>query len=433
MRPAPAVSAKAARRLASLDPRGSVFAEYTALANAHGAVNLGQGFPTLPVPAFITAAATKAVAQEGLMHQYTRSEGHVRLAKALSDYYVQSMGRTLNPLTEILTTVGASEAISSIMQAFLDPGDEVILFQPYYDCYPAAVTLAGGVPVVVSLRPQATTAPLTSHDWKLDTDEIRSKVKPGITKMILINNPHNPIGKVFTREELEAVAKIATEFDLLVLADEVYETLVYEDSVSPLIKFASLPGMYERTVTVGSVGKMFGVTGWKIGWALGSPEITRAIWLVHQFVPFAVATPLQEAAAACLDHAASSTYFADTVTEYAALRDRMMMHLKSVGLPPTLPHGGYFILADTSRVPDDTSAATLAEHPRRDYRVCNRLTIEAGVTAIPPSAFYDPNAGSLEVPGRLARFAFCKSEEMIDDAGGKLAKYFSSLETQSSF
>ncbi|TPX69743.1 hypothetical protein SpCBS45565_g02148 [Spizellomyces sp. 'palustris'] len=431
----PRISPKSAGRLDSLDQGGTVFAEFTALALVHKAVNLGQGFPTLPIPEFVTKAATDALTQNRLLHQYTRSEGHIRLAKALSAFYEDKLGRSLNPLTEIVTAVGACEAIYSTIQAFINPGDEVILMQPFYDSYPASVTLAGGIPVMVSLRPPSDRSSKTSDDWKLDFDEIRRAIKPGKTKMIIVNNPHNPVGKVFTREELEAIAQIATEYDLLVLADEVYETLVYTDSVAPLIKFASLPGMFERTITVGSVGKMFGVTGWKIGWAVGAPDIIRSIWMVHQYVPFSVVTPLQEATAVCLEEAAINGYFERTRAEYQQLRDKLHTMLSSVGLTPALPHGGYFILADTSSLPDPADLKVNADtkdvdtDPRRDYRICRFLTKEAGVTAIPPSAFYDPadKEGRDQIAGHLARFAFCKNEDMLEQAGDKLRAYFGDL------
>ncbi|KAI8591951.1 pyridoxal phosphate-dependent transferase [Geranomyces variabilis] len=415
-------SSKAAQRLATLDPSGTVFAEFTALANKHGAVNLGQGFPAIPVPKFITDAATTAVSGPGLLHQYTRSEGHVRLAKALSAYYADKLGRSLDPMSEILTCAGASEAIHCAMQAFINPGDEVIIMQPFYDCYEPSVRFAGGVPVFTSLRPPNDRPATTSRDWKFDIDEIRAKCRRGVTKMIVLNNPHNPIGKVFTRDELESVARLASEFDLFVLADEVYETLNFSEA--PFIKFATLPGMYDRTITVGSLGKMLGITGWKIGWVLAPPAITRAIWMIHQYVPFCVATPLQEAAAVCIEHVLtkSPTYFSDTARQYARLRDRLHAHLADVGLRPTLPDGGYFILADTSIVDVDATTATTGER-RRDYAVCRELTEHALVTAIPPSAFYDAQA-DLSAPGRLARFAFCKNEEMLDDAGAKLKAYF---------
>ncbi|KAI9104072.1 pyridoxal phosphate-dependent transferase [Phlyctochytrium arcticum] len=417
---------KTADRLSSLDPGGTVFAEFTALANKSNAVNLGQGFPTLPVPSFITDAAKDAVSGSGLMHQYTRSEGHVRLTNALSSYYTSSLGRTLNPLTEILTAVGACQAIFSTIQAFINPGDEVIIMQPFYDSYPASVALAGGVPRMVSLRPPVGQPASTADEWKLDVEEIRKAISPGKTKMIIVNNPHNPIGKVFRREELLAIADIAKEYDLLVLADEVYETLVFEDSVEQLIKFASLPGMFERTITVGSAGKMFGVTGWKIGWALGPPELIRAIWMVHQYVPFSVATPLQEATAVALEQAQTNGYFEETRATYQRLRDKLQKILVEAGLQPTLPHGGYFTLANTSGIQIPADAAEQQEK-RRDYVVCRYLTREAGITAIPPSAFYDPKDkdGRENVAGQLARFAFCKNDEMLEDAGSKLLAFTS--------
>ncbi|KAI8801065.1 pyridoxal phosphate-dependent transferase [Cladochytrium replicatum] len=439
---------QSAPRLLKLDPTGTVFSEFTKLAIKHSAVNLGQGFPTLPVPEFIREAAGRTALDSGLVHQYTRSEGHPKLVQVLSKFYSEKIGRSIDPLTEIVTTVGATEAIYSTIQAFVDRDDEVIMMQPFYDSYPASVALAGGKPVVVSLRPPKGHGPAggakTSHDWKLDLDELRAAVTPK-TKLIIVNNPHNPVGKVFTREELLGIAAIAEEFDLLVMADEVYETLVYSDSVSPFIKFASLPGMFERTITLGSVGKMFGVTGWKIGWVIAPAPIVRSVQMVHQFVPFSIATPLQEAVATALEQAIAGTFFEETRAAYEALRDRLFTMLSSVNLNPTLPHGGYFILADTSSVEDPAEVseeqlsalkADVSERElnrkdgRRDFRICRHLTTEAGVTAIPPSAFYDDSAKGAEVEkkevaGYLARFAFCKSADMIDRAGENLKHYFS--------
>ncbi|KAI8920725.1 pyridoxal phosphate-dependent transferase [Entophlyctis helioformis] len=415
------ISAKAASRLATLDPAGTVFAEYTALAIQHGAVNLGQGFPTLPVADFISKAAVKAASTNGLLHQYTRSEGHPKLVQALAAFYGPRLGRAIDPLTEIITTVGATEAIYSTIQAFVDPGDEVILMQPFYDSYPASITLAGGKPVIVSLRPTAAaaaaasgSAKVRSSDWKLDFAELRKAITPK-TKMIMINNPHNPLGKIFTREELETVARIATEHDLLVIADEVYETLAYSDSVSEFIKFASLPGMYERTITLGSIGKAFGITGWKIGWVIAPPELTRSVWLVHQFVPFAITTPLQEAVAESLTQASSpsSTYFADTAAEYEALRDLLYNGLAAVGFKPMNPDGGYFVIADVSQVRKERGITG-------DFS--RFLTTDVGVTSIPVSAFYSkPDQASV---AHLVRFAFCKDRKTIEAALERLNKYF---------
>ncbi|KAJ3415363.1 Kynurenine--oxoglutarate transaminase 3 [Chytridiales sp. JEL 0842] len=410
----------------TLDKSGTVFAEFTALAIQHGAVNLGQGFPTLPVPDFIRTAASEAITCYNPLHQYTRSEGHPRFVNALSKFYADKLGRVVNPMTEIVTTVGATEAIYSVIQAFVNPGDEVILMQPFYDSYPASITLAGGVPVIVNLKPPADTPAKTSDDWKLDLNELRAAIKKGKTKMIFVNNPHNPVGKVWTREELEGIAEIAKEFDLLVAADEVYETLVYSDSPTPMIKFASLPGMFERTITIGSIGKMFGVTGWKIGWCIAPEEIIRSIWMIHQFVPFSVVTPLQEAAAVSLEKAMESDFFLKTTAQYEHLRNKLRDLLAESNLAPTLPHGGYFIMADTERLESLLPPISEANpEKRRDYRVCRFLTKEVGVTAIPPSAFYErkPGAGG-DVPGKYARFAFCKGEDLLDKAQEQFKAYF---------
>ncbi|KAI8607911.1 pyridoxal phosphate-dependent transferase [Chytriomyces sp. MP71] len=421
------VSTKSAKRLDHLDKSGTVFAEMTGLAIKHNAVNLGQGFPTLPVPKFIRDAAANAVANECMTHQYTRSEGHPRLVQALSKFYADKIGRTLNPLTEIVTTVGATEAIYVTMQALLSPGDEVILMQPYYDSYPAAVRLSGGVPVVVDLAPPKGKAAVTSAEWKLDMEALRKAVT-GRTKAVFLNNPHNPVGKVWTREELMEVAKIAEEKDLVVIADEVYETLVFSDSPAPMIKFASLPNMFSRTITLGSIGKMFGVTGWKIGWCLGPADLIRSVWMIHQFSTFAVVTPLQEAAAASLEAACSpdAAFFAQTRATYEAHRDLLLRVLaERGGLTPTKPHGGYFVMADTSALEAFLPGAEESGETRRDFRACRFMTTEMGVTAIPPSAFYErvPGAGG-DVPGRHARFAFCKGKDLIEGAGERFEAFF---------
>ncbi|KAJ3316641.1 Kynurenine--oxoglutarate transaminase 3 [Blyttiomyces sp. JEL0837] len=425
--PAPAAKPISPKRLDTLDKSGTVFAEMTALAIKHQAVNLGQGFPTLPVPDFIRNAAAEAIKSVNPLHQYTRSEGHPRLVKALSAFYADKIGRTLDPMTEIVTTVGATEAIYSVIQAFVNPGDEVILMQPFYDSYPASITLAGGTPVIVNLAPPTNSPSRTSDDWKLDLEEVRRVVKRGKTKMIFVNNPHNPVGKVWSREELIGIGEIAKEFDLIVVADEVYETLVFTDSPSPMIKFASLPGMFERTITIGSIGKMFGVTGWKIGWCMAPEDIVRSIWMVHQFVPFSVVTPLQEAAASALEIAMKTNYFPETLSTYQSLRDTLFNLLQKNRLTPTLPHGGYFIMADTTSLTPLLPVAdtTQPNSHRRDYRVCRFLTTEVGVTAIPPSAFYERKVGAGgEVPGRFARFAFCKGRDLLEDAEGRFEKYF---------
>lgn len=240
------LSKYAAARLSKLDPRGTVFSEYTALSNEYKSINLGQGFPTLPVAPFILEAAKKAVSSTCMGHQYSRSEGNMKLTNSLAKFYSPKVGRELNPATEIMTTIGASEAIYSSIQSIVNPGDEVMIICPFYDSYPASVLLAGGIPVCVSLTSQGP----NSSDWKLDMEELSKKVSSK-TKILIINNPNNPLGKVWSRNELESLAAFAENNDLIVIADEVYETLVFGDSKEKMIKFASLPGMFKRTITVG--------------------------------------------------------------------------------------------------------------------------------------------------------------------------------------
>lgn len=335
---------------------------------------------------------------------------------ALASFYKPILSRDINPLTEIVTTVGATEAIYNTIRAFINPGDEVILMQPFYDAYPASVRLSGGIPVHVTLR-SATATPTKANDFQLDMSELRRKITPN-TKMIVVNNPHNPLGKVFARDELLEIASIAKEFNLLVLADEVYESLVYDDL--PFIKFASLPEMWERTISLGSAGKTFGVTGWKVGWCLGPPELIRPVSLLHQWTSFSVSTPLQEATAIALERAESENYFKETTALYSSLRDKLYNVLQKSGLNPILPSGGYFIMGNTKSV----HPASEYNHSRRDVNVCKYLTAAAGVCSIPTSSFYDTaDSKAIEEAGYWARFAFCKDAALIQEAGRRLLKW----------
>ncbi|HHY57841.1 MAG TPA: aminotransferase class I/II-fold pyridoxal phosphate-dependent enzyme [Chloroflexi bacterium] len=386
----------------------TVFAEFTALANATGAVNLGQGFPNFPAPDFVKTAAQQAIAAD--LNQYARSAGHPRLVHALAQVYGPLFGRTLDPMTEIVVTVGATEGIFATVQALVDPGDEVILLEPFYDSYPAAVIMAGGAPVYVPLR-----APAGSHSaaaWALDLDELTAAITPR-TKLLILNTPSNPVGKVFSRAELSALAEIACRFNLTVLSDEVYEWMVYPPAEH--VRIATLPGMWERTVTLGSAGKTFSVTGWKIGWAIAPQPLAHAILMAHQWIPFAVSTPMQEAIAVALEESQARGYFTWLSAMYQAKRDRLLTALAEVGLPPMRPDGSYFIIVDTGALP-----VAGAPGARRDIAVCRWLTQEIGVAAIPPSPFYsEPHQ---HLTDNLARFTFCKTDEMLEEAARRLHK-----------
>lgn len=390
----------------------TVFAEFTALANASGAVNLGQGFPNFAAPDFVKAAAAAAITAD--LNQYARGAGHPRLVQALAATYGALLGRELDPLTEIVVTTGATEAIFATIQALVNPGDEVILIEPFYDSYPAAVTMAGGRCVYVPLRAPA--GANLAAQWTLDHEELAKAYSPR-TKLLILNTPLNPLGKVFDRLELEQIAASVIEHNVTVLSDEVYEWMVYSSTERPVhhVRIATLPGMAARTITLGSAGKTFSVTGWKIGWAIAPPPLAHAVLMAHQWIPFAVATPLQEAVAVALEEAQPRDYYTWLSTMYRAKRDRLAAVLSEVGLTPMMPDGSYFIVVDTGSlnvpVPDGT---------RRDVAVCRWLTQTAGVAAIPPSPFY--SQAHQHLTDHLARFTFCKTDEMLDEAARRLQR-----------
>ncbi|MCB9140296.1 MAG: aminotransferase class I/II-fold pyridoxal phosphate-dependent enzyme [Caldilineaceae bacterium] len=392
----------------------TVFAEFTALANEHKAVNLGQGFPNFPAPEFIKAAAQQAIAAD--LNQYARGAGHPRLVNALARVYGPLFGRTLDPLHEIVVTVGATEGIFATIQALVNPGDEVILIEPFYDSYPASIIMAGGTPVYVPLR--AADGATGAAQWRLDEAELAAAVTER-TRLLILNTPMNPVGKLFTRAELEAIADLARRHNLLVLSDEVYEWMTYPAADEAArralthVRIATLPGMWERTITLGSAGKTFSVTGWKIGWAIAPPHLAHAVLMAHQWIPFAVATPLQEAVAIALEQAEERDYFHELSAMYLGKRDKLITALDGVGLTPVTPDGSYFVLFDTSSL-----TVPVAEGQRRDVAVCRWLTTKAGVAAIPPSPFY--SGPHQHLTDNLARFCFCKTDEMLDEAVRRL-------------
>lgn len=376
----------------------TVFAEFTALADRHGAVNLGQGFPNFPAPAFVKEAAQRAIAAEH--NQYTRYGGQIELVEALAAQAEIDLGRPIDPLAEIQVTAGATAGLFAICQALLDPGDEVILFEPFYDAYPADVTLAGGIPRYVPLYPQA------DGGWRYDLDELAAAFNQR-TRLLFLNTPHNPTGKVYTADELTAIAALCREHDVIVVADEVYERMTF-DGVR-MARIATLPGMWERTLSLGSAGKTFSVTGWKVGWAIGPAPLIAALRSVYQWVTFSVATPLQVAVAQAVAAAPSAGYYEEMEHMYQAKRDRLTALLAAAHLPPLTPAGTYFVIADAS-----------AYSFPSDDAFCRWLTTAIGVAAIPPSAFYSPPHKHLA--HHLARFCFCKTDATLDAAGERLAR-----------
>ncbi|MDX9912448.1 MAG: aminotransferase class I/II-fold pyridoxal phosphate-dependent enzyme [Phycisphaerales bacterium] len=383
-----------------LRPFGTtIFAEMTRLAVEHRAVNLSQGFPDFDGPEFVRDAAADALLRRG-ENQYARMPGVPALGEAISAWFVRGGGWPASPDAEITVTSGCTEAIAATMLGLLNPGDEVVLFEPFYDSYRACVALAGATPRFVTLRPGP------DGRFGFDEQELEHAITER-TRMVLLNTPHNPTGKVFTRAELDVIARACVGHDLVCVSDEVYERLVYDGHTH--VPIASLPGMRERTVTLSSIGKTFSVTGWKIGWAIAPAHLTAGVRAAHQFLTFAVATPLQHGAAVAL--AEGEGYVRDLVAQYARKRDRLAAALSEIGFDVRTPEGTYFIMAGHERV-----SARLGV--RGDVELCRAMTRDFGVAAIPPSVFYDEPA---EGAG-LVRFAFCKRDETLEEAITRLRR-----------
>jgi N-succinyldiaminopimelate aminotransferase len=370
----------------------TVFTKYTHLSQQHSAINLGQGFPDFAPPDFVLQALQNATTN---YQQYAPLAGMPQLSKVLAEVYSRKLGQALEPIPNIQISVGATEGLFATMQALIDPDDEVILFEPFYDAYPADVVMAGGVPKYVPLS-------LVKGSWKLDADELR-KACSHETKLILLNTPSNPCGKVFTEQELDAIIKVAEEFNLVIVSDEVYEHIAF----LPHVSIASRPGGFERSLTISSVGKTFSVTGWKIGWLVGPEPLIHAVRMAHQWIPFAVATPLQLATAECLHVAESNDYYTELQRMYFNKMSILLTGLQDSPFRAMTPEGSYFIMADSSSL-----------GYQDDIALCDDLPKKIGVGAIPPSAFYSPEHKHLAK--HLVRFTFCKTDEALQEGARRL-------------
>lgn len=390
----------------------TVWTEFTPLSIEYKSVNLGQGFPDFEPDAFVIDATTQALEKQVV--QYTRSQGHPRLVQALSKTYSPIYGRDLDPMQDIIVTVGAAESISLAFLTFCDQGDEVIVFEPFYDTYPSSILIAGGVPVYVPIVSGGKNE--TSKDWSLDREMFLKSITPK-TKMIIFSNPSVAIGKVWSKEDLQFIADTAIQHNLLVISDEVYEWMVYDQLEH--IKIATLPNMFERTLTIGSAGKTFSVTGYRIGWTIGPSVLIERLQAVHTNVAFCVPSPLQEGIAVALEKAEELNYFKSLHDLFENKRKHLCDVLTKSGLKPVIPEGSYFIMADTSNIADDVFFDEKDEAPR-DYQFCRWMTKTIGVTAIPPSAFY--SVGHKHMVKNYARFAFCKRDENFVEASNRLTK-----------
>ncbi len=372
----------------------TIFTEVNTLAQQYNALNLGQGKPDFDAPQDVIMQLVHA-AQSGQHNQYAPGPGTASLRQAVVDHAARFYNLDINPVGGVVVTSGATEGILSAILGLVDPGDEVIVIEPYYDSYVPDIIMANAVPVYVPLHPPA---------WTFDTDELRSAFTRK-TRALILNTPQNPTGRVFTHQELMLIAELCIEHDVTVIADEVYEHLLFAPAEH--IPIATLPGMFKRTVTVSSAGKLFSATGWKVGWVYGPPDLVEGVARAHQFVTFAVHHPSQEAIAYALN--LPGTYYETFKAMYETKRQLMMSALDSGGLKYRAPQGTYFMLADYSQVFNGTP-----------MEFTHYLVKEIGVACIPPESFYSQEHRN--IGHGYVRFAFCKSDDILQQVKDRLAK-----------
>ncbi len=384
------------------DTPTTVFAVFSALAAAHDAINLGQGFPDTDGPLWLREIA--ATAMTGGPNQYPPMFGIPALREAIAAANKRFYGLDIDPQTETLVTSGATEALMDCCLALLNPGDEAIVIEPFYDCYPAQIKRAGGKPVYVRLE---------APGWQLDPAKLRAAFSDK-TKLLILNSPHNPAGRVFTKAELEMIAALLIEFDAYAVCDEVYEHLLFDSRAH--IPLMTLPGMRERCIRIGSAGKTFSFTGWKVGYVTAPAPLLKAIAAAHQFATFTTPPGLQEAVAAGLN--TGDEYYAALVAQMDEGRQSLGTGLKEIGFSVLPCEGTYFLTADYTPLGFEGS----------DYEFCEWLTKEAGVTAIPMSPFYAPEDESNNgpAPRSLVRFCFAKKPEVLAEALERLKDFFAS-------
>ena len=382
-----APSSRTAHRLQDVPP--TIFGEMSALAVRTGALNLGQGFPDVDGPASVVEAATAAM-REG-RNQYAPGIGVPELRTAVAAHQARHYGVELDPDTEVVVTAGATEAIAAALLALVDPGDEVVVLEPFYDSYVACIAMAGGVRRPVTLR---------APDFRLDVEALRAAVTDR-TKLILVNTPHNPTGTVLDRDELAAVAQVAVERDLLVVTDEVYEHLLFDGRAH--VPLCTLPGMWDRTVSISSAGKTFSFTGWKVGWVTGPADLVASVYAAKQWLTFSNAAPLQPAVAHALEHEAG--FYGKLARDLQDKRDLLCTGLARLDVDVFVPEATYFVTTDVRRYGYDDALA-----------FCLALPERAGVVAIPSQVFYDDQ----EEGRHKVRWAFCKEASVIEEGVRRL-------------
>ncbi|KZT66426.1 PLP-dependent transferase [Daedalea quercina L-15889] len=397
--------------------REDVWSVFTAVNLPPSCIHLGQGDMNFAPPDWAREGAEEALRSTKGNH-YAHQKGLPRLRKAIQQYCGNRFhGRELDTESEILVTNGANEGEYATFTAFIEPGDEVIIFEPFYDAYLQGIIFNGGIPVYVPLHPSpGESGKLCKPAWTLDLDELRRSVTPR-TKMIVLNTPHNPLGKVFTRTELEGIAELADKHNLLIMSDEVYEHLVYNGDH---VRFASLPGMWERTITAGSAGKMFAGTGWRVGWVIGPPELILPVYATSMRIVLCANTPMQHAAAAGLEQADARGFFAKQREEYMERMAILSDAFERLGISYTRPEGGYFIMADIGnlRWPSDYPFPPNVQNRRRDFYASWFIAMEVGVSSIPVTDFYCDTSAS--IGENYLRFSFAKDLDTLRAAGERL-------------
>ena len=367
----------------------SVIREMTRVAQQHGAINLAQGFPDFPMPAQMKVAACAAINDD--VNQYAITWGAKALRDAIAGKYERRYGMHVDPERDLTIACGATEAMAAVFLALFDPGDEVLIFEPFYENYGPDAILCEATPVFV---------PLSPPDWRFDETALRASLTPR-TRALVLNSPHNPTGHVFSREELAVIARICIEHDLLVLTDDPYEYILFAGEHVPM---ATLPGMADRTVTISSLSKTFSITGWRIGYAIAHPDRTAAIRKVHDFLTVGAPAPLQQAAA--IGYAFDDSYFRMLSADYQARRDYLGAALRHSGFRFAEPQGAYYFLADFTELSSDD-----------DVTFAKWMTKEIGVATVPGSSFYRPGAREGR---RYVRFAFCKQQATLERAVERL-------------
>lgn len=380
-------------------------------------VNMGQGFFGYNPPQFVLDAAKHALDRVEC-NQYSPTKGRPRLKKALSDAYSPFFGKTLDPETEITITTGANEGMLSAFMAFIEPGDEVIVFEPFFDQYISNIEMPGGKVVYVPMHPpkEGATKTTSAAEWKIDLKEFEAAITPK-TRMIVLNTPHNPIGKVFSKEELQAIGDICVKHNLIILSDEVYDRLYYV----PFTRIGTLsPELAERTITVGSGGKNFYATGWRVGWLIGPEHLIKYVSAAHTRICYSSVSPLQEATAVAFEEADKYNFWDESKKEMEGKMKKFNTVWDELGLPYSIPEGGYFVLVNMSKVklPDNYDFPPhVAERPR-DFKLSWFLIKEFGLAAIPPTEFFTP--GNAHIVEDWLRFAVCKNDDVLELAQDRL-------------